>query len=170
MIVFITGETGTGKTDTSWSLIETQNSVFLDCDWFASRSPFSWACAEDVASVYRAIFSQVEFHLGEGRSSFVITLTPEMAAIFPSIVSGFKKFGLPMCAFRLTPQPFAVQRRIADRGRDQKEIERTNAARQRVELDAMFATDDVFAAIDNTGLDARATARIVAGRTLKFPQ
>jgi chloramphenicol 3-O-phosphotransferase len=54
MIILITGPTGAGKTDTSWALIErAAPMVFLDCDWFAARMPFSWQRPADVESVYQ---------------------------------------------------------------------------------------------------------------------
>jgi hypothetical protein len=102
MIVFLTGPTGSGKTDTAWGLVAALDGiVFLDCDWFASRSSFSWKQTADVESVYRAIRSQISFHLGEGRVRFVVTLTSEMAAIFQDNRAAFTQFGLPIHAFRL---------------------------------------------------------------------
>jgi hypothetical protein len=164
MIIFLAGETGSGKTDTGWALIGALGAVLLDCDWFASRSPFSWDRGADVESVYQAILNQVAFHLGQGRTDFVVTLTPEMAVAFESCRPGFEECGLPIQAFRLAAEPHIVQQRIRARDRDQKSVELANAARHRALLDELFGDNSVFAMIDNAGMDPRTTADAIIRR------
>jgi hypothetical protein len=158
-IIFLTGTTGSGKTDTAWALVSRLDElVFLDCDWFASRSPFSWKRAADVESVYRGIRSQIAFHLGEGRSRFVVTLTLEMAALFQDNYAAFAAFGLPICAFRLVASNDTIKARIIGRDRIQKAEELDNALRQQAEFDRLYAAETIFNRIETDGLDAHAVA------------
>jgi hypothetical protein len=83
MIIALTGPTGVGKTDTSWALVEqAPPMVFLDCDWFAARIPFSWKLESDVESVYQALSVMLDFHTSRAAARFVIPLTLEMAASY----------------------------------------------------------------------------------------
>jgi len=161
MIVFLTGTTGSGKTDTSWALVSLlPELVFLDCDWFASRSPFSWQRGDDVESVYRAIRSQIAFHRGEGRSNFVVTLTLEMAMRFPENCDSFGE--LPIHAFRLVASNDTLRARIIGRDRAQKAEELENALRQQAELARLSV--DVFTPIETDGLDAQDVATAIVER------
>jgi hypothetical protein len=164
-LLFLTGTTGSGKTDTAWALVSAlEELVFLDCDWFASRSPFSWKRAEDTASVYRAIRSQIAFHLSEGRSHFVVTLTLEMAARFGQEHGAFAALGLPIHAFRLVASNDTIRTRIIGRDRIQKAEELENASRQRAEFDRLFADEAIFGRIETDRLDADAVARTIVER------
>src|SRR6187401_1055916 len=97
MIVLLTGPTGVGKTDASWALIElAAPMVFLDCDWFASRIPFSWKSAADVESVYEALSLMVGYHVGRGTTRFVIPLTVEMSLAFKQNRHHLERFDLPI--------------------------------------------------------------------------
>ena len=83
MIIALTGPTGVGKTDTSWALVEqAPPMVFLDCDRFAARIPFSWKLESDVESVYQALSVMLDFHTSRAAARFVIPLTLEMAASY----------------------------------------------------------------------------------------
>lgn len=157
MIVFLTGTTGAGKTDTSWALVSALDDlVFLDCDWFASRAPFSWKSAADVDSVYRAIRSQIAFHRGEGRTNFVVTLTLEMAAVFEDNVGAF---GLPVHAFRLVASNDTMRARIIGRDRMQKTEELENALQQQAAFERLNA--GMFTPIETDGLDAQEVAKVI---------
>ncbi len=157
MILCITGPTGVGKTDAAWSLLASTPLVMLDCDAFASRTPFSWQSAADVASVFEAIGAMMDFHIVRGAQGFVVTLTQEMASGFRNHRGHLVKAGLPLYSAQLTCDPDVLVTRIAQRDRtdDQKARERIDAVAQR----AVFATlVDDFPAIDTTWLDERAVA------------
>jgi len=163
MIIFLTGTTGSGKTDTSWALVSAlPELVFLDCDWFASRSPFSWKRADDVESVYRAIGSQIAFHLGEGRAHFVVTLTLEMAELFESHCDSFAAFGLPIHAFRLAASNDTLEARILVRDRIQKADELENALRQQTAF--ACAGETRFVPIGTDYISAREVAEAIVER------
>jgi hypothetical protein len=165
MIIFLTGPTGSGKTDTSWALVSALDDiVFLDCDWFASRSPFSWKDSTAVVSVYRAMRSQIHFHLGEGRKQFVVTLTLEMAALFQTHYSSFADFDRPMHAFRFSSRPDVVKRRIISRDRIQKDEEAANAILQQVEFDRLFPDETIFLCIDTSDLASDEVAKLIVQR------
>jgi shikimate kinase len=155
MIVFLTGETGSGKTDTGWALVSAlDNLVFLDCDWFASRSPFSWKSRTDVESVYRAIRSQIEFHRAGGRNNFVVTLTLEMAVLYEEQKQLFSGFHLPIHAFRLVADKTEIRKRIAAGGRPQLARETAHSALQREAFDRLFGGGLIFIPVETTGLES----------------
>jgi hypothetical protein len=171
MIIFLTGTTGSGKTDTSWALVSALGElVFLDCDWFASRSPFSWKRAADVQSVYRGIGSQIAFHLGEGRSNFAVTLTLEMAALFQSNFDSFAAFELPIYAFRLVASNDTIKARIIGRDRIRKTEELENALGQQVEFDRLCAGETSFAPIETDGVSAHEVAAAIINRIGSKPE
>jgi AAA domain len=166
MIIFLTGTTGSGKTDTAWALVSAlPELVFLDCDWFASRSPFSWKRAEDVESVYRSVRSQIAFHLGEGRTNFVVTLTLEMAGRFREECDAFAAFQLPICAFRLVASNDTIKARITGRDRIQKAEELENALQQHAEFDRLCADATIFSRIETDGLNAYEVAAAIVERS-----
>jgi hypothetical protein len=171
MIVFLTGATGSGKTDTAWGLVSALDTiVFLDCDWFASRSPFSWKLAADVESVYRAIRSQISFHLGERRTRFVVTLTLEMAAIYSSNYDSFAAFGLPIYAFRLVASSDTLKNRIVGRDRIQKAEELDNALRQQADFDRLYPDEAIFSRIETDSLAACDVAQTIVERVSSVPK
>jgi hypothetical protein len=162
MILFLTGPTGSGKTDTAWALVSAlEELVFLDCDGFASRSPFSWKRIADVESVYRALRSHIAFHLGERRSNFVVTLTLEMATLFESERASFAAFGLPIQAFRLAASNETIEARIIGRDRIQKADELENARLQQIAFDRLCADEKLFRRIETDGLDADEVAAAI---------
>jgi hypothetical protein len=164
MILLLTGPTGSGKTDTSWALVTASDAlVFLDCDWFASRSRFSWEKLADVMSVYRALRSQIEFHDAEPRSDFVVTLTLEMAAIFqPEFLTGPENGSVH--AFRLFARTDVIQDRVLSRDRIQKAREAIQAVHQLVEFDRLFPNDSTFVRIDTSDLTPSTVAKLLFAR------
>ena len=164
MIVFLAGPTGSGKTDASWGLVSMGDMVFLDCDWFASRSPFSWKNSTDVESVYRALLSQIDFHYNEGRRRFVVTLTFEMAVLFPGNRHRFAAYNLPLHAFRLFCMPEVIKTRILARDRAQKNEELTNAISGLTEFDRLFPGDSIFSSIDASHVSSEAIADTILKR------
>jgi hypothetical protein len=165
VIVFLTGPTGSGKTDTAWALVSAPDDiVFLDCDWFASRSRFSWKNPVDVESVYRALCNQIQFHVDEGRRRFVVTLTLEMAVSFQIHGSDFAELGLPMFAFRLFTRREINDKRVMDRGRTQRAQEAANAILQQTEFERLFPDDTMFQRIDTSDVAADAVANLILQR------
>ncbi|HWA30753.1 MAG TPA: hypothetical protein VG867_06635 [Rhizomicrobium sp.] len=161
MIVFLTGPTGSGKTDTSWALVAASDTlVFLDCDWFAARAGFDWADPGDVDSVFRAIRSQMDFHIADGRNNFVVTLTLEMARTFG--LAEFAKLAPPVFSFRLFAAPDVIARRIAGRGRPQSAQEQANAISQQAAFDRLFPDDALFMRLDTSALDSDDIAKLIA--------
>jgi hypothetical protein len=161
MIILLTGPTGSGKTDTSWALLQQfKNIVFLDCDWFASRVPFQWENEADVESVYQSLSLMINFHIDRGEKNFVIPLTYEMAVLYEKYKSYFSKFNLPINTFRLRCTEQELERRI--RGRDrimwQKQQELGGMLKVQGDFDKVFGDEKVFKLIDTTMLSEREVA------------
>ena len=151
MMLVLTGPTGSGKTDTSWALLALMNgAVFLDCDWFASRSGFDWNDAAEVDSVYRAMVSQLAFHVADRRHRFVLTLTLEMARIFEVRRADVARFSPVAAAIRLTCAPDLLTERIRSRGRDQHLREIADARLQAAVFDTLFPSASVFTPINTS--------------------
>lgn len=162
MIILLTGPTGSGKTDTSWALLQQfQNIVFLDCDWFASRVPFDWE--KDLESVYQALSLMIDFHIKRNETHFVITLTLQMAALFEQFKTYFTKHQLPVHAFRLRCIEHELERRIRSRDRIlwQKEEELNNMLKHQEDFDRLFPNDEIFKLIDTSTLSEREVAMMI---------
>lgn len=162
MIILLTGPTGSGKTDTSWALLQQINPiVFLDCDWFASRIPFNWKNESDVETVFQGLSLMIDFHLKNGNENFVVPLTMEMAFLFNNYKSYFLKFNLEIHAFRLRCNEQELERRI--RGRDriplQKEEELNGMLEAQASFDDQFPNNQIFKLIDTTKLSELEVAK-----------
>lgn len=165
MIILLTGPTGTGKTDTSWALLQQfDRMVFLDCDWFASRVPFSWENESDVISVFQSLSLMIEFHLKRGDKNFVIPLTLEMAKLLKKNEIYFSKWNLPIKSFRLRCSEQELAKRIGERNRIewQKDKELNNFLVAQKRFDLLFPNDDLFKLIDNTQISEDETAIQIA--------
>lgn len=162
MIIVLTGPSGVGKTDVSWALLEQfENMVFLDCDWFASRVPFSWKKEADVKSVFQAISLMIEFHLNRGDKNFVIPITLEMAMHYQKYEHFFTKWKSPVRAFRLRCSNQELIKRIHDRDRidSQKEQELAGMIQAQKTFDTLFAEDFLFHMINTTKLTEQKVAQ-----------
>lgn len=162
MIILLTGPTGSGKTDTSWALLQQVNPiVFLDCDWFASRTPFNWKNESDVETVFQGLSLMIDFHLKNGNENFVIPLTMEMAFLFNKYKSYFSKFNLEIHAFRLRCNEQELERRIRERDRNlmQKEEELRGMLEAQASFDHQFSNNQIFKLIDTTKLSEQAVAQ-----------
>lgn len=170
MIIILTGPTGSGKTDTSWALLENvKDMVFLDCDWFASLFPFSWKKDADVEMVYQAIASMIDFYTKKGHKNFVITLTSEMAIAHDKITTHFATKNMDLYCFRLRCDQQELQRRISQRDRleTQKQQEFKNSIVQQKLFDTEFPDDKVFYLIDGTDKTEQQIALEILKRTPK---
>lgn len=164
MIIVLTGPTGTGKTDTSWALLQqSDRMVFLDCDWFASRVPFAWENEADVESVYKALAVMVDFHIKRGEQNFVIPITLEMATLFQKYQTYFASFNLPIKAFRLRCSEQELERRVHERERIpwQKQQELGGIAKAQNDFDMLFPDDEIFKLIDTTHSSEREVAALL---------
>jgi hypothetical protein len=174
MIILLTGPTGVGKTDAGWALMElAPPMVFLDCDWFAARAPFSWKLERDVESVYQALSVMVDYHTRREASRFVIPLTLEMAVSYPRHRHYLDRFSLPLFQFRLSCNADLLHARVLKRDR--------NPVQRSWELDVVpsqlatsEALPDTFVSIDVSAIDEQAVARkildIIAGADQRAQQ
>lgn len=162
MIILLTGPTGAGKTDTSWALLQQFSQiVFLDCDWFASRIPFSWENETDVESVFHALSLMIDFHIKRNETNFVIPLTFQMAQLFNPYQYYFSKYHLPIYPFRLRCSEQELERRIQERDRVkwQKQQELDGMLQAQNDFDQFFPNNDLFQLIDTTHLSEREVAK-----------
>lgn len=154
MIILLTGPTGSGKTGTSWALLEImQELVFLDCDWFASLKPLSWEKESDVEVVYQALSTMIDFHIQKGNKNFVITLTMEMALVYQKYDHYFISKNMKTYPFRLHCNGQELSRRILQRDRIevQKQQELKNSVVQQELFDKNFPGSTIFYLIEGTG-------------------
>jgi broad-specificity NMP kinase len=159
MIIVLTGPTGVGKTDTSWALLETAPPlVFLDCDWFAARVPFSWKREGDVESVYQALSVMIDYHTRNSATRFVVPLTLEMAVSYAQHRKYLDRFGLPLFAFLLSCSTEVLRERVLKRDR--------NPVQRSWELDAIPSQlqtcqvlSSAFVRVDVSGMDEQGVAR-----------
>ena len=159
MIVVLTGPTGVGKTDTSWALLEmAAPMVFLDCDWFASRVPFSWKLESDVESVYQTLSLMVDYHTRRAADRFVITLTLEMAVSYAQHRKYLDRFGLRLFPFLLLCSADILRERVLKRDRTpvQRSWELDVVPSQ---LQTCQALSSAFSRVDVSGMDEQAVAR-----------
>lgn len=161
MIILLTGPTGTGKTDTSWALLQQYTQmIFLDCDWFASRVPFNWENISDVESVFETLSLMIGFYHEKNLKNFVITLTLQMATQLDNFYHFFSKFNLPIYPFRLRCNEHELERRIRERDRIswQKQDELNSMLQAQSIFDTQFPDDKDFKLIDTTTLSEREVA------------
>lgn len=162
-IIVLTGPSGVGKTDTGWAIVEASPSmVFLDCDGFAFRRPFSWDDEADVEAVYESMSLVIGFHRARAAQRFVLTLTLEMAERFGRLQRHLDRHGLPLRLFRLRCDDVVLIARIAQRDRidSQKQAEQAGAALAQSRSDRL---PERFTRIDTTALESAAVAeRILA--------
>ena len=162
MKILITGPTGSGKTDTAWALLEaTQDMIFLDCDWFAARRPFSWSEPNDLESVFGGIREQIAFHRKQERTNFVITLTVEMAEAYERHGHYFHDAMDSLHCFRLLCSPAILESRIRNRDRIQKEEEVTNSEILSARLDSLYGDDTIFTRVDTSKLTSLEVAESI---------
>lgn len=165
MIILLTGPTGTGKTDTSWALLQQYDQmIFLDCDWFASRIPFDWDKDSDVESVFSALSLMIDFYYKKNLKNFVITLTKQMAIRLEKFHHYFAKYEIPIHPFRLRCNEQELERRIRERDRNlwQKQEELNSMLLAQSEFDNQFPNDTLFKLIDTSTLSEREVAVIIA--------
>lgn len=159
MIIVLTGPTGVGKTDASWALMElAPPMVFLDCDWFAARVPFSWKLESDVESVYQSLSVMLDYHTRRAAARFVIPLTLEMAVSYVRNRHYLDRFQLPLFHFRLSCSADLLRERVLKRDR--------NPAQRSWELDVITSQvqtserlPDTFIPIDVSAMGEHAVAR-----------
>ena len=161
MIILLTGPTGVGKTDTSWAIVgQSERMVFLDCDWFASYTPFSWQRDADVEAVYEALSLMLGFHTRREAQRFVVPLTIEMAFSFAHHRHHLDRHGLPLFPFRLRCSDEVLLRRISERDRIdlQKQAELGGAIQAQHVFDQLSSE---FSLLDTSALDSDAVASII---------
>jgi hypothetical protein len=106
MIIIITGPTASGKTSTCWSLMSHfERLVFLESDFLGFRKPFDWRDPGDLSVLYEQLVYNLSFQYDRGERHFVLTITPDMAVLFPQKSHMFERFDLPMYLFRLVCAP-----------------------------------------------------------------
>lgn len=165
-IIVLTGPSGVGKTDTGWAIVEASRSmVFLDCDGFAFRRPFSWDDEADVEAVYESMSLVIGFHRARAAQRFVLTLTLEMADRFGRLQRHLDRHGLPLRLFRLRGDDAVLIARIAQRDRidsqkQAEQAEQAGAAHAEARSDRLPKR---FMRIDTTALESAAVPeRILA--------
>lgn len=160
MIIILTGPTGSGKTNASWEFLKIFNNMaFLDCDWFTAIQPFCWNKKSDVAMVYKAIATMIEFHQKTGKTRFVITMTLEMAELYSEFQSILNPNNLPIRAFRLRCNDAQLITRINLRNHANKKQEETTALKQQKRFDTACNTNIPFMLVDASNLDTQETVR-----------
>ena len=134
--------------------------VFLDCDWFASYTPFSWQLDADVEAVHEALSLMLGFHIQRGARCFVVPLTIEMAFSFARHRHHFDCHGLPLFPFRLRCSDEVLLQRISERDRIdfQKQAELAGAIQAQRVFDRLSSE---FSLLDTSALDPDEVASII---------
>jgi hypothetical protein len=164
MIILLTGPTASGKTETGWVLFARKpKCVFLESDALTSVRPFDPGDERDVLGVWDQLLLNIDFHQSRGNSDFIITITPQMASVYPQVKPRIDRSGIDCHAFRLDCSEVEGLRRIAERGRgeDQEALERHWVPRDRQILSAKFPDDSVFIFIDTTQKDENLVATFI---------
>ena len=170
MIILLTGPTGVGKTDTSWTIVgQSEHMVFLDCDWFASYTPFSWRQDANVEAVYAVLSLMLGFHIRRGARHFVVPLTIEMAFSFARHRHHLDRHGLPLVPFRLRCNETTLLQRISGRDRigSQKRAELDGAIQVQRAFDELSSE---FNLLDTSASDSDAVAGIILARASQSTQ
>jgi adenylate kinase family enzyme len=161
MIIILTGPTGVGKTDTSWALLQQFDQlIFLDADWFASRTPFSWEKEEDIESVFQTLSLMIGYHLNKANKNFIIPIPLPMAKLFQKYKGTLSKWGLPICAIRLSCSEQELERRIKERDRTswKKQEELRVMLEHQNTFDSLFPDGELFNLVDSTFLSEHEVA------------
>lgn len=161
MIIILTGPTASGKTSTCWALMHRlERLVFLESDFLGFRKPFDWRDPRDLSVMYEQLIHNLSFQYDRGERDFVLTITPDMAVLFPNKRHMFERFGLPLYLFRFVCSPEELERRIPQRDRGEVQIRREmQYHRESTELlDRVFPDDTVFRRIDTTSIEEDAVA------------
>lgn len=167
MIAILTGATASGKTDTGWALLARHSHcVFLESDALTSKRPFDHKNESDLMIAWEQIIVNINCHRARGVSHFIITISPQMAALYPQIKTHLERLEIPCHAFRLVCREDEALRRIAQRGRgeEQEARERQWISIHNQVLDARFPDDSLFIGIYTTNDDERTIAGTIMKR------
>jgi predicted ABC-type ATPase len=131
MIILVTGLSGSGKTNTGYSLMFShffKSIVFIESEWFSAKFPFDWNNKEDIESLYQTMERLIDFNVNRGESNFVITLGLPQIKYYNEYIRYFQK-GIPILLVCLTCEKDEIIRRVNERGRHEKQ--------RQLELDAV---------------------------------
>ena len=168
MIILVTGLSGSGKTNTGYSLMLShffKSIVFIESEWFSAKIPFDWNDKKDIESLYHATERLIDFNINRGESNFVITLGLPQLKHYNEYIKCFKK-GIPILLICLTCEKDEIIRRVHERGRHEKQ--------RQLELDAIdsdyeylnnLVSDNEFAIEINT---TRMTEDLVATQIIQI--
>lgn len=160
MLIILTGPIGSGKAEVAWGLLKVfNNTIFLDCQWFAAMQPFSWDKKSDVMMVYESLAQMIKFHEKTGKTRFIITLTSQMAASFDEFkfIINFKQ--MPVRSFRLRSGDELLRHRIQSRNYTNKKVEEINAIGQQKFFDMTFSSNIPFMLVDVDRLSEQEVVR-----------
>ncbi|MBN2352499.1 MAG: hypothetical protein JXD23_08010 [Spirochaetales bacterium] len=63
MIFFISGPSGIGNTDACFSLLlQCNNAVYLDSDWFCAKNPLDPFKEENIKEVFELLQMNIDYH------------------------------------------------------------------------------------------------------------
>lgn len=125
-MIAITGPSGVGKTDTSWSMLEhlaKQNisAVLMDADWYANIRPFDWSTEEDVLFVVDQIKAISTQHWDRKTEVLIIPHCYELALQFQSYATFCSENSADLHRLCLLSDIDILKQRISDRVRNKKQ-------------------------------------------------
>lgn len=131
MIIFLSGPSGIGKTDTSFSLMSSiNNSVYLDSDWFCAKNPFDVFTADSIKQVYDSIYSNINYQKKLGYKNFIIAIYLEAFIKFYEYQYQFAALDEKVYTFILSSTTEIHIKRIKSRDRlswmKENEIKKSN--------------------------------------------
>lgn len=162
MIIVINGPLGIGKTETSWRLASSLDSVaMIDGDYVAAFSQFDYYNQRHLDHVYSTIRELILHHIEFGIEHFLINWVFEQDEQLNKLKNILSDVGMAWIVFRLICEPTELERRICKRGREDipRQLER---ARELCRiLDTEGADGRLGNVIDTTNLSIEETGEII---------
>jgi hypothetical protein len=161
VIIFITGPSGIGKTDTCFNLLSTvSNSVYLDSDWFSIKSPIDPLSKERIAELYDLLAINMNYHITRNTKHFFIAIYLEAVERLLEYYDPLLALGQKIKLVLLTCSKHTIENRVMSRDRiyEQKQEELKKISTELKQIDRMVDNIHFDILLDTSDLSARQVA------------